>query len=114
PIYRAPGVVGWRGNAVGRKGGRNKLRPYIQRFCIFVRIFKYKQTIALPIKCATPLWMLERRNIAFGMGHQAKDVALRIADACNIADRAVGIIRVGNFISCLRGIDEWYLPVLLQ
>src|SRR5947207_15654469 len=76
PIYRARGVVGWWGNAVGRKGGRNKLRPYIQRFCIFVRIFKYKQTIALPIKCATPLWMLERRNIAFGMGHQAKDVAL--------------------------------------
>src|SRR5690242_10971753 len=61
--------------------------------------------------------MLERMDIAFGMRHQAKDVATGIADTRDIAHRAVRIVGIRHTlpIPLVSGcIDKGNLSVGLQ
>src|SRR5579859_4654151 len=89
-------------------------------------VFENEQTIPHTLMAAS-LWVLERLYVAFGMGHEAEDVAARVAEAGDIASRAVGIGRIGCGRVQERGrgrrgcslprnhsIHDWYLPVCLQ
>src|SRR6266487_4638660 len=61
--------------------------------------------------------MLQSMNIALGMGHQAKDIATRIADTSDITDRTIGISRIGDdlvIVARFARVDKRYLSICLQ
>src|SRR5579859_6235064 len=89
-------------------------------------VFENEQTVPHTLMAAS-LRVLESMHVAFGMGHEAEDVAARVADASDIANRAVGIGRIGCGRVQERGrgrrgcslprnhsIHDWYLIVCLQ
>ena len=65
-----------------------------RRFDVFHSVFEYPQSLSFARPgAAGPGGVLDGIDEAFGVRHEAEDQAAGIADACDVVNAAVGIVR---------------------